>query len=64
MENYITLLDKHEVGSVMCKLRISTHPLEIEKWQHEMLPVGERTCECNYCISKPVKDEIHGTFYF
>jgi len=57
METYLTLLDKFEVRSAMCKLRISAHPLEIERGRYKKLPVGERTC--NHCMAKPVEDEIH-----
>ena len=38
------------------KLRISAHPLAIEKGWYKKVLVGERIC--TYCISKPVEDEI------
>ena len=57
MITYLTLLDKFVVRSTRGKLRISAHPLEIEKGRYKKLPVGERAC--NHCIAKPVEDEIH-----
>ena len=57
METYLTSLDKFEVRSAMCKLRISAHPLDIERGWSKKLPVGERTC--NHCIAKPVEDGMH-----
>ena len=57
MENYLMLLDRFELRSAISKIRISAHPLEIEKGRYKKLPVEERTC--NYCMSNVVEDEIH-----
>ena len=56
MESYLYHSD-FELRSALCKMRISTHSLEIERGRYKKLSVDERTC--NYCSGKAVEDELH-----
>jgi len=55
-EKYLELVD-FELRSAISKVRISAHPLEVERGRYKRLPVCERICK--YCTSKAVGDETH-----
>ena len=56
IEKYLDLTD-FDIRSAISKLRVSAHPLEIEKGRYKKLPVCERICK--YCNLKAVEDETH-----
>ena len=56
MENYL-YHNNYDYRSAICKLRISSHPLEIEKGRYKKLPVQERICK--QCTMNAVENETH-----
>ena len=46
---------------MICKLRISAHPLAIEKGRYSNVPRSERFC--NACKKEIVEDEEHFFYY-
>ena len=56
LEKYLEL-DDFDLRSAISKIRVSAHPLEIERGRYKKLPVCERTCK--FCTLDTVEDEIH-----
>ena len=56
IERYLELVN-FEQRSAISKIRLSAHPLEIEKGRYTKTPVFERICK--YCSSNAVEDESH-----
>ena len=56
MEKYL-YHNNFEYRSAICKLRISSHLLEIEKGRYKNLPVHERICK--QCAMNAVENETH-----
>ena len=56
MENYVIMSDGRS-RSALCKLRISSHSLMIEKGRHLSLDPKDRLC--HHCNLNEVEDEFH-----
>lgn len=56
MENYVIMSDRRS-RSALCKLRISSHSLMIEKGRHLSLDEKDRICQ--HCNQNEVEDEFH-----
>jgi hypothetical protein len=57
MESYLLEIKAFKLRKLLCKLRLSSHDLEIERGRYNKLAIEERICKT--CNSGQVEDEKH-----
>jgi superfamily II helicase len=57
LEKYLTILNNFHYKRSICRLRISSHRLQIETGRYRNVPRDERICQ--QCSENEIEDEVH-----
>ena len=57
LEKYLTILNNFHYERSICRLRISSHRLQIETGRYRNVPRDERICK--KCSENEIEDEVH-----
>ena len=57
LEKYLTILNNFHYKRSICRLRISSHRLQIETGRYRNVPRDERICQ--KCSENEIEDEVH-----